>query len=303
MIQTFSFGSITWVDVLQPTQDEINQITNQYGIDPIIAHDLISPTPRTKTETNNTHVSTVLHFPAQKHSHIEQRQEIDIVVSKNAVITVHYESIDALEKLSKELEVENIVHKKKQTSAPGVLVALILRTLYRSVWDELAFAEDSLGNIEKHIFDGKEKEMVPAISEMSRQLIDFRKTLEFHDDALVALQETGSEVVGEKFGFTIAPAILEQQKLKDAIANHIELLAELRETNNSLLFTKQNEIMKVLTIMAFVTFPLSLLASIFGMNTHEIPIVGWPHDFWIIIGIMLVATIGMFFFFRHKKWL
>lgn len=303
MIQIFSFGSITWVDVLQPTQDEINQITNQYGVDPIIAHDLTSPTPRTKTEKNDSHVYTVLHFPAQKHSHVHERQEIDIVISKDTVITVHYELIDALLKLSKELEVQAIVNRKKHVSAPGILTLLILRTMYQSVWDELAFAEDSLSDIEKHIFDGKEKAMVPAISKMSRELIDFRKTLEFHDDALIALQETGSDIVGEKFGFTVAPAILEQQKLKDAIANHIELLAELRETNNSLLFTKQNEIMKVLTIMAFTTFPLTLIAGIFSMDTRDNPIVGMPHDFWIVLGIMLLATLSMFFFFRHKKWI
>ena len=61
--------------------------------------------------------------------------------------------------------------------------------------------------------------------------------------------------------------------------------------------------MKVLTIMAFITFPLSVIASIFGMNTKTLPIVGVPHDFWIIMGIMVFATIMFFALFKYKKWL
>ena len=87
------------------------------------------------------------------------------------------------------------------------------------------------------------------------------------------------------------------------IENNINSVAELREINNSLVSTKQNEVMKILTIMAFVTFPLSLLASIFGMNTVYLPIVGHSLDFWIIIGIMAGATICFFAFFKHNRWL
>jgi Mg2+ and Co2+ transporter CorA len=55
--------------------------------------------------------------------------------------------------------------------------------------------------------------------------------------------------------------------------------------------------------MAFVTFPLSLFASIFGMNTKTLPLAGFEGDFWIILGIMVAATIFFFAFFKHKRWL
>jgi len=80
-------------------------------------------------------------------------------------------------------------------------------------------------------------------------------------------------------------------------------LSELRETNNTLLSTKQNEVMKIFTILAFVTFPLSLFASIYGMNTKYIPLVGMKNDFWIVIGMMAFATILMFIYFKYKKWI
>ena len=95
----------------------------------------------------------------------------------------------------------------------------------------------------------------------------------------------------------------ENFRVYNMIRNHLDMLAELRETNNSLVYTKQNEAMKVLTIMAFITFPLSLLAGIFGMNTTATPLIGSRHDFWIIISIMITATVAFFGFFKYKKWL
>ena len=77
----------------------------------------------------------------------------------------------------------------------------------------------------------------------------------------------------------------------------------LYDNNVTVLNIKQNEAMRILAIMAFVTFPLVLFASLFGMNAVSTPIIGHKYDFWIIIGVMLAATIGMFAFFKRKKWL
>ena len=77
----------------------------------------------------------------------------------------------------------------------------------------------------------------------------------------------------------------------------------LRLTNDSLLETKQNSIMKVLTIISFITFPLMLFSSLFGMNTENTPIIGNGLDFWIIIGIMVAVSIVLLIFFKYKKWL
>ena len=80
-----------------------------------------------------------------------------------------------------------------------------------------------------------------------------------------------------------------------------ETLEELRNTNSALLTTKQNEIMKLFTILAFITFPLTLFTSMFGMNTIATPIVGGTNDFWMILGIMGVVSIGFFAYFKYKR--
>ena len=70
-----------------------------------------------------------------------------------------------------------------------------------------------------------------------------------------------------------------------------------------MLTTKQNETIKTLTIMAFITFPLTLFSSMFGMNTEGTPIIGHQYDFWIIIAVMCTVAVFFFAFFKYKKWM
>ena len=89
----------------------------------------------------------------------------------------------------------------------------------------------------------------------------------------------------------------------EVINNSRELVNDLRETNDSLLSTKQNETMKTLTILASVTFPLTLITGIFAMRTTHTPILDNPFDFEIVLGIMLIIVCCMYAFFRKKGWL
>jgi magnesium transporter len=82
----------------------------------------------------------------------------------------------------------------------------------------------------------------------------------------------------------------------------IEVIDELRDTNMAMLTTRQNEVVKNLTIMAFVTFPLSLIAGIFGMNTINMPISDHPMGFWLILGSMFTLTALVFTYFKMRRW-
>jgi magnesium transporter len=179
----------------------------------------------------------------------------------------------------------------------------MLRKLYRSIEHEIDFIEDKIRVTEDKIFAGKEKEMVHEISTLFRNLLDIKQALSAHEEVLSSFEVVSTKFFGEDFKSQAKSLTGSYFRVKTIIDNIFADLKELRETNNSLLFTKQNEAMKILAIMAFITFPLSLIASIWGMNTVVLPIVGHPNDFWIIITIMLTLTAIFFWYFKHKKWL
>ena len=145
--------------------------------------------------------------------------------------------------------------------------------------------------------------MVRFISLVRREMIDFLRGFDAHEDVLMVLESAGEALFGKKFSPYLSGITGEREKLGRLIENNRELIEAVQQTNDSLLTTRMSTITKNLTIMAFVTFPLMLFSSLFGMNTRFLPIVGHAYDFWIIVGIMVFGTIGMFFFFKFKRWL
>ena len=145
--------------------------------------------------------------------------------------------------------------------------------------------------------------MVSEISLCARDLLNLRQTIEPHREVLRAMETETVAFFGEAFAPYLRALTNEYYRVHNHIMRSTESLHELRETNNSLLTTRQNETMRVLTIMAFLTFPLSLLVAILNLNTVINPIRGLPYDFWIIVGSVVFSGTLMIWYFKHKKWL
>lgn len=298
-----TYGQVTWTDLESPTHAEIRSLIEEYRIDAFTAEELLFPTVRPRLETHEHYLYIVLHFPALRHTHKTKEQEIDFIVGKNFIITAHYEPIDALHKFAKVFDVNSMLGSHTVGAHAGFVFFYLLKKMYKSVEHEVSYVHDALKDIEMDIFTGREREMVVALSATGHDLLDIRQTIEPHRDVLSDIEERGREFFVPEFAPYIKGLINEYYRVHNHVMRHIESVRELRETNNSLLYTKQNEVMKTLTIMAFVTFPLSLTAALFNMNTVYTPIVGSPHDFWIIVGMMAVGMILMLWYFKHKHWL
>ena len=83
----------------------------------------------------------------------------------------------------------------------------------------------------------------------------------------------------------------------------MDLVVELRETNNSMLSAKQNEIMKNLAVIGSVLFPLTIIGQIFGMSIHYFPLIDNPYAFWIILGFMAIVMVLTLVYAKVKKWM
>ncbi|MEK7668974.1 MAG: CorA family divalent cation transporter [Patescibacteria group bacterium] len=299
MITTRSFMNQTWIDLNSPTKEEADSLVLTHNIDPSVAKDLVAPTPAQHAQDRGKSIYAILHLPTFKRSRsICDTQEVDIILSADNLITARYDSIDALHYFAKQIEVSEILNKGENVH----LFFGMMKEVYNAMRDELSYMEDQMKEIEKNIFDGQEKEMVFAISNTGRNILNFRRIVDPHGGIFEFLKENGTEKFGREFGTQTKILIEDWRHVMRIVNNQIDLITQLRETNNSMLSTKQNEVMKILTILAFVTFPLSLIASIFGMNTSFIPIVGWQNDFWIVIGIMFFVSIAMFVYFKYKRW-
>lgn len=303
-MQIVKTASVSWVDLQNPSFKEIHSLMRDFSVHPQLAIQLKDPTLRPTVESVRDVLYIVLHFPVfDETRQVSQSAEIDFIITPTTLFTTRYQTIEPLETLLKRCS--SIPHRRSEyclANGPFFLFYYIVKELFNFSLREIDHIHEKIGALEKGIAEKREKEMVNPISLVRRDIISFASTLEPQRIALESLLER-REFLDDFTRPYVKDLIHEYYKVLNLIQAQKETIAALHDTNQSLLEAKTNEIMKILTIMAFVTFPLMLFTSLFGMNTRYLPIVGQPGDFWIIVGIMAAATFGFFAFFKWKKWI
>ncbi|MFZ2048942.1 MAG: CorA family divalent cation transporter [Minisyncoccia bacterium] len=254
MKSVFKYKTAVWVDLVLPTKDEIEEVVKEYDIDPLVARELVLPSPKHHIESRRNYVYLALHFPAlNQASKLRVNQEVDFIIGKNFVITTRYEPIDAVDNFAKKLEVNSILEKHAPGEPRDVVFFGILRELSRSILGQLSDIDDWIREIESQIFKGNEKKMVFSLSQVSRHLLDFRKVSLPYNEAFKTLEKSAEKLFGEEFQFSLDGVTEEFRKIELTVRSLTESVEELRETNNSLLRIKDNSLMKFITTLNLIT--------------------------------------------------
>lgn len=309
MIRQIKYKTVTWIDMESPSRTELDEIIKNYDIHPLVAHELVNPSQRSKVDPYDEYLYLILHFPSsQFFSAGENRKEtyeVDFVLGKHFLLTVHYEPIQELEEFAKVFESNSALNKKKNELHAGLVFFYLIQQLYQSLEPGLDSLNHSLKRAEKKIFTGHESEMVEAISNINRQLLDFKWAMKYHKEVLTSLEIAGKDFYGDKFGYYLRAIMGEYEKVWNYLESHRETFNELRQTNESMLSIKTNNTMKAITVIAMFFLPATLIGTIFGMSgtdTNMLVIKG-PLGFYIAVAMMVLAAVITFIVAKFKKWL
>lgn len=303
MLTRYDHRGALWIDLERPTIDEVEALTEEFNFGPFVEQELLSPTAKPRIDLFPNFIYTVLHFPASRDTHGRLlTHEVDLVITKDMVVSVHYESVPAILDFTRSFEASMLLKRPTVQLHSGHILFELSTRLYQSVEDELDAIEDSVARIEKEIFKNREREMVRPISELTREVLNHKRIITNQDEILHEFEKASTSLFGEDFKSFITSMSALQFRVSARAQVLLDTLAELRDTNNSLLTTKQNETVKNLTVVASVMLPMSLIASLFGMNTVNNPIAGGPLDFWIVVGLITLLGIGTYLFFRLRSW-
>ncbi len=306
-VQKIQSQKITWYNITQPGEDEIDFLRQQFNFDPFNLKDSYSHvrSQRPKLDMHDDYLFLVLHFPIFNTA--ENRivpAEIDFFISHQYLVTVHNGELTALNEFAKLCEEMNHRREQYMNTNSSALLYEMLDRLFDHCYPIIDHIGGHIEEIEDNVLLGQEKEMVKEILQSKRNIVSFRKIMQTHKNIIKKLI-TMDHVYFPKVDMTpYYNKLLEETKdIWEILGTQKDTIDALHETNESSLSFKLNDIMKTLTIFSVVVFPLTLVAAIFGMNTRYLPVVGLEHDFWLIMGTMLVMTLLMFLYFKHKKWL
>ncbi|MEI6304835.1 MAG: CorA family divalent cation transporter [Candidatus Taylorbacteria bacterium] len=307
MTYTHTYRGVVWIDLEKPTDDEVSSLVKRYGLHPLVGEELKMTSSLAKVEFYDEYFLAVFTLPIRERkgnvTEIVER-EIDFVVGKNFLITSRTDTIEQLEYFGKIFEANTILNKDEKIEHAGYLFYYMIKKIYTGMIEDLENIKDSITSAEKSIFKGNERDMVEVLSSLSRELIDFKQTARMHRDIWEDMVEfSDKSIFGGDFSSYIRDIRDQFNIIHEFTGNARELLADLRETNDSLLNTKQNDIMKLLTIITFICYPATIIASIFTIPALGVPIIGSPYGWTILMVITILVTAGFILLFKKKKWM
>ena len=293
----------TWIDIRNPCRDDVRYLKRNFNFHPLILDELIPPSYRSKIDRFGDYLFMVLYYPVYSKEKRETRpREIDIIVTKDAIITNHYKPIVPLRALFDSCNVYPESKKAYMSEGPAGLLFFILDGIWKSCLIKINRIDRRLGKIEEEIFQGKEKEMVKEISLVKTDIINFWKIIDPQIKTMESFSKEGTVFFGKKFTPHFSDILGTYYQARHTIQTYKETILALEDTNQSLLSTKSGETMRILTVFSVIFLPLTLLASLLGMNV-AIPTTNSSLDFWIILAAMLLLVLLMLFVFHKKKWL
>jgi len=299
-----SFNNITWLDIQKPNQKDLDRLKTDFGLHPFIAEQFLPPIHRPKVEEFPDQLFLVLHFPVYKKKSNQTRLiELDLIITPTTLITSHIGAIPDLEAFFVRSQ-EGGYNQNQYFKSSGHLLFELLDWLIDSCLPALDHIGEKIDRIEEKVFKGHEKEMLIKIAMVKKDLIDFNRAIKPQRSVLEILKKKSSRIFTKELdpmAQEVSGSIL---RVWNVLENNRELINAIEQTNNSLLSYKLNDIMKFLTVVSFITFPLSVIVGFFGMNVFSnISIVQNPLAWIGILIFMFISSTIMIIYFKKKKWL
>ncbi len=289
-------GKTVWLDFSNPTEAEIDKLQKDFSLHEIIAKELHEPSARARAEVLGNYIYLVYYFPIySERNKTSKRSEIDFIITKNTVITVHYEEIEPLKEIK-----EKGIHDAEHVFD---LTYKIISSLLIFQDRQLRHIREKVEEIGEMLFKNRERRVLEEISHVKRDISEYRVIARHQGHLLSSLAIRTGRFFGEESKIYIDDLIGDHLKIINQIEDYRTAISDFENTNNQMMNIKINEVMKTFTIMSFLTFPFMLFLAIFDMNLISNPFHSMPFIFWPIVAIVIVGIVAMYRYFKNRKWL
>jgi magnesium transporter len=305
LVHELSASALTWVNVVAPDVETAQTLAERFGWHPLDVEDIVSKRQRPKVDDyeDEGYLFAVLHFPVFDQA--VQRlnaAELDIFIGHDYVVTIPNRELHPVNRLFARCEEDEIVREQLFARGSGRLLYEILDDLFDYCFPILDKIAHKLDGIEDEMFEGKSQEVVRDISNVKQEIISYRKIIKPERPTLRVLERRVEAFLPEELELYFDDIVDAAERIWDLLDNYKEVVEGLESTNESIIAHKQGDVLRILTVIATIALPLTLIASLFGMNVL-FPGEGTHEAFWIILGVMVGTLVGMVAVFRWKRWL
>ena len=298
-----SSNGLTWVHLDAPDHEEATFLAERFGWHPLDVEDVLSKRQRPKVDEYDEYLFAVLHFPFyDKAVQRLNAAELDFFIGHGYLVTLPTVELLPVTRLFQRASDDPEVRDGVFGKGSGYLLYHVLDDLFDYCFPILDKIGHKLDSIEDDIDEGHFEEIVRDISKAKQEIISYRKIMKPQRPSLRLLERRVERFLPEDLELYFDDLVDASERIWDLLDNYKEVVEALEGTNEAAIAHRQNDVLRLLTIISTTALPLTVIASIFGMNVL-FPGEGTHGAFWVVIGAMVAALAGMLGFFRYRGWL
>jgi magnesium transporter len=300
-LDTLNWKGMTWIDIAPPGQNEIDYLAENYHFHPLDLDDTLSRRQRPKIDEYKDYLFIVFHFPIySKEEKVLISSQISVFIGQDYLITIHKGVLKPLVKLFRECEIDEESREEYLGQGPGFLLYRILDRLVDYCQPILNKVSDGIEDVEDEIFSLNRTDTVREISRLRRDVISFRRIIWPMRAVVGRLEPRIRRFINSDMSVYFGDMVDHLDRIWDGLDEYKEIIEGLNYTHDSMATNRTNETIRILTIIATVMLPVTVVGSLYGMNIN-MPFAQNDYAVFIVFGLMLTIILGVLLLLRKLR--
>ena len=279
-VEVVEGSGVRWINIEQPRPSHRAWLEERFDFHPLDYEDVFSRNQRPKIDEYDDY----------------------LFIGPDFVVTLPNQPLQPVEYLFERCRTNDELRESWFSKGTGYLLYKIVDACVDASFPMLAKMGNKLERVEDEIFAGNSAEVVRDISNVKQEIINFRKVVRPQRAVFGDLERTKQRYLAEDLDVYFDDINDASERVWQMLETYKETVEALEATNESVLSHQLNDVLRVLTVLTVVFLPLTLIASIFGMNV-KVPGEGQIEPFWIVVGLLVIVGVLMIGFFRKRHWL
>ena len=305
-VRVLEADGFSWINIERPSQDDVYGLRAAFPFHELDLEDCLSRVQLPKIDEYPDYLFMVLHFPLfNKKTQLTVSSQVSIFTGANYIVTVHTGNLRPLVRLFNECERDPQLSSHLLTSrTSGMLLYRILDVLVDYCFPIVYKLNSMVDSLEEQIFDSRNRNVVRDISFLRRDILAYRRITRPQIQLFEILEKSQFSVMGNvNTDVYFGDLADHMRRLWADLEDLKEVIEGLHDTHASLISNNTTESMRVLTIIATIVLPLTVVSGLYGMNVEPLPFSDTGAGFWVVVAAMALIATAMLLFFKIRRWL
>jgi magnesium transporter len=294
--------TVSWINIDGVHRvDVVEKIGKHFDLHPLALEDIVNTGQRPKMEDFLDYIFIVLRMLYYDEKANETRgEQLSLVLGPNWVITFQENEGDVFDSIRERARSDK--GRIRKMGADYLVYALIDAVVdnYFLILEKIG---ENVEEIEDELVTNPAPETLQSIHNLKRQMIFLRKSVWPLREVISRLERWESQLISKSTDIYLRDVYDHTIQVIDAIETFRDMLSGMLDIYLSSVSNRMNEVMKVLTIIATIFIPLTLVAGLYGMNFKYMPELEWPWGYPFVLLFMFAIGVLMVIYFRRKRWL